>query len=192
MDQRRREAQTLIRLRDGTRSLWKTADACRNVPDEHTVDILDVVYVSHFVWRAAKVFHPRREHQEAFARERLLRILQGDAKGVIAGLQRMATQRNLRGHSRQEIDTVCDYFEMHLQRMKYDQYLAAGYPIATGLIEGVCRHLVKDRLERSGMRWTLHGAQAMLHLRALRQSSHWVDVVRVADNCTKSALPAAS
>ena len=57
--------------------------------------------------------------------------------------------------------------------MKYDEYLSGGYPIATGVIEGACRHLVKDRMERSGMRWTGEGAQAMLDLRALYQSSYW-------------------
>jgi hypothetical protein len=173
VEHRRRDDQPLIRLMDGQHSLWDTADACCDVPAEHVVDILDIVHVSSYVWRAAKVFHSHREHQEAFARERLLRILQGDAQGVITGLRRMATRRSLRGHPRQEIDTVCGYFETHIQRMKYDQYLAAGYPIATGVIEGACRHLVKDRMERSGMRWTLDGAQAMLNLRALRQSSYW-------------------
>jgi hypothetical protein len=171
--QRRRKDQVLIRLMDGSHSLWDTAEACCDVPAEDVVDILDVVHVSSYVWRAAKVFHSHREHQEAFARERLLRILEGDAKGVISGLRRMATSRGLRGHPRKEIDTVCGYFEAHRHRMNYDQYLAAGYPIATGVIEGACRHLVKDRLERSGMRWTLHGAAAMLNLRALRQSSYW-------------------
>lgn len=175
VEQRRRKDQTLVRLMDGQHSLWETAEACCEVPAEYVVDVLDVVHVSSYVWRAAKVFHSHREHQEAFARERLLRILQGDAKGVITGLRRMATQRDLRGHSRKEIDTVCGYFEVHLDRLKYDEYLAAGYPIATGVIEGACRHLVKDRMERSGMRWTLDGAQAMLHLRALRQSSYWDD-----------------
>lgn len=171
--QRRREDQVLIRLMDGQPSLWDTAHACCDVPAEYVVDILDIVHVSHYVWRAAKVFHSHREHQEAFARQRLLRILQGDTPGVITGLRRMATSRSLRGHPRKEIDTVCGYFQTHIERMNYDQYLAAGYPIATGVIEGACRHLVKDRLERSGMRWTLGGAQAMLNLRALRQSSYW-------------------
>lgn len=68
---------------------------------------------------------------------------------------------------------MCGYFESHRKRMKYDEYLAEGDPIATGVIEGACRHLVKDRLERSGMRWTQAGAQALLNLRALRQSSNW-------------------
>lgn len=57
--------------------------------------------------------------------------------------------------------------------MRYDTYLAAGYPIATGVIEGACRHLVKDRLERTGMQWVLDGAQAMLDLRSLHLSGHW-------------------
>lgn len=173
IEQRRRPDQMLIRLMDGQHSLWGTAETCCEVPAEYVIDILDVVHVASYVWKAAKAFHSHREHQEAFARERLLRILQGDAKGVITGLRRMATLRGLHEKQRKEIDTVCGYFEAHSSRMKYDEYLAAGYPIATGVIEGACRHLVKDRLERSGMRWTLDGAQAMLNLRALRQSSYW-------------------
>jgi hypothetical protein len=57
--------------------------------------------------------------------------------------------------------------------MRYSEYLAAGYPIATGVIEGACRHLVKDRLERAGMRWILEGAQSMLHLRSVHLSGLW-------------------
>ena len=57
--------------------------------------------------------------------------------------------------------------------MTYDEYLAVGLPIATGVIEGACRHLVKDRLERTGMRWSASGAQAMLSLRCLKASNVW-------------------
>lgn len=187
VEHRRREDQVLIRLMDGQHSLWDTAQACCEVPAECVVDILDVVHVSSYVWRAAKVFHSHREHQEAFTRERLLRILQGDVKGVVAGLRRMATVRNLRGNSRKEIDTVCGYFAAHRDRMQYDVHLAAGYPIATGVIEGACRHLVKDRMERSGMRWTLEGAQAMLNLRALRQSS-WEQFHQRPNSTTTTSL----
>jgi len=187
VEQRRREDQTLIRLMDGQHSLWDTAETCCEVPAEQVVDILDIVHVSSYVWRAAKVFHPHREHQEAFTRERLSRILEGDVKGVVAGLRRMASLRNLRGSPRKEIDTVCGYFEAHRRRMQYDEYLKAGYPIATGVIEGACRHLVKDRMERSGMRWTLAGAQAMLNLRALRQSS-WEEFHQQPHSTTTTAL----
>ena len=57
--------------------------------------------------------------------------------------------------------------------MRYDEYLRRGYPIASGVIEGACRHLVKDRMERSGMRWTLEGARSMLNVRAAFQSDYW-------------------
>ncbi len=57
--------------------------------------------------------------------------------------------------------------------MRYDEYLSAGYPIGSGVAEGACRHLVKDRLEGAGMRWSLAGAYAMLHLRALYLNGDW-------------------
>lgn len=172
--QRRRPNQPVLRLMDGQKSLWDVADVClEDVPREQIIDILDILHVSQYVWRAAAVFHSAFEHREAFARERLLRILQGDARGVITGLRRMATQGGLAGQKLREITIVCGYFQNNLHRMRYDEYLREGYPIATGVIEGACRHLVKDRMERSGMRWRLDGAQPMLNVRAVWQSSYW-------------------
>jgi hypothetical protein len=171
---RRRSDQPLIRLMDGQKSLWDVADAClESVPPSQIVDILDILHVSQYVWRAAGVFHGAYEHREAFARDRLLRILHGDVRGVITGLRRMATERGLTGQKLREIKAVCGYFHNNACRMRYDAYLREGYPIATGVIEGACRHLVKDRMERSGMRWRLDGAQAMLNVRAVWQSSYW-------------------
>ena len=69
----------------------------------------------------------------------------------------------------------CFIFENNASRMRYHEYLRRGYPIATGIIEGACRHLVKDRMERSGMRWSITGAQAMLHVRAIHQSADLSD-----------------
>jgi hypothetical protein len=81
--------------------------------------------------------------------------------------------KKLKGQSAKEIATVRGYFERNKDRMRYHQYLARGYPIGTGVIEGACRHLVKDRMERTGMRWRLSSATAMLNVRAVFQSSHW-------------------
>jgi hypothetical protein len=168
---RLRDDQPIVLLFDGQCSLWTTADHCLDpgVADR-TVEILDIIHVSQYVWRAAKVFHSQREHREAFARERVQRILNGDVQSVITGLKRMAALHRLDKKGRTEIATVCGYFENNASRMKYDEYLSQGYPIATGVIEGACRHLVKDRMERSGMRWSLPGAQAMLHVRAIHKS----------------------
>jgi hypothetical protein len=57
--------------------------------------------------------------------------------------------------------------------MRYDEYLARGWPIGTGVVEGACGHLVNARMEQSGMRWTTGGAQAVLELRAVRLNGHW-------------------
>jgi hypothetical protein len=171
---RHQSGQPLIRMMDGQEYLWQTAALCLDaVPPELTIDILDIIHVSGYVWRAAKVFYAHEEQREAFTRERLLRILQGQVGSVITGLRQMACRRGLPSKERREITTVCNYFAKHASRMRYDEYLRAGYPIATGVIEGACRHLVKDRMERSGMRWTLQGAEAMLNVRAVHISSYW-------------------
>jgi hypothetical protein len=179
---RHQDGQPVIRLMDGQPSLWNAADACLDEFIEDlrqkqeanlVIDILDIIHVSHYVWRAAKVFHTHKEHQEAFAHERLLRILRGEVSGVIKGLRRMATEHELGGPQRKEITTVCNYFENNAHRMRYDEYLKAGYPIASGVIEGACRHIIKDRMEQGGMRWRLAGAEAMLNVRAVCASSEW-------------------
>ena len=88
-------------------------------------------------------------------------------------MRRMASQRNLTGQKRKEVTKTCTYFENNLQRMRYDEYLQAGYPIASGVIEGASRHIIKDRMEQGGMRWTRAGAQAMLNVRSVCASSEW-------------------
>ena len=94
-------------------------------------------------------------------------------KSVVRGLRRLGTTRKLIGKQAKALDRICGYFEKYADYMRYDEYLRRGYPIASGVIEGACRHLVKDRMERSGMRWTLEGARSMLHLRAAFQGDHW-------------------
>lgn len=176
VQQRRKKNQLLVRLMDGQHSLWSDADAClSDCSSDHVIDILDIVHVAGYVGKAAKVLVRGEAAQEEFIRDRLLRILKGDVHGVVRGLRRMATIQKLSKEKRADVDTACGYFTAHADRMKYDEYLAAGLPIATGVIEGACRHLVKDRLERTGMRWSTGGAQAMLSLRCLKASNAWDD-----------------
>jgi hypothetical protein len=179
---RRQPGQPIVRLMDAQPSLWEASEVCLEETIEKLrqtkevlVDILDIIHVSLYVWKAAKAFHSHKEHQEAFAQDRLLRILRGEVVSVILGMRRMATQRKLTGQARKDVTTVGNYFEKNAQRMRYDEYLRAGYPIASGVIEGACRHIIKDRMEQGGMRWTLAGAQAMLHVRSVCASSAWED-----------------
>jgi hypothetical protein len=180
--QRRGDGQVLVRLCDGQESLWRVADICLGLDNkddsqkrlENVVDVLDVIHVSGYVWSAGRALYGKTESSvESFVRDRLLRILQGEAQGVIRGIRRMATERGLCGQKLKDVKTACRYLENNLDRMRYDEYLAAGYPIASGVIEGACRHLVKDRMERTGMRWREPNAGAMLFVRALEVTDLW-------------------
>jgi len=93
---------------------------------------------------------------------------------MAGGMRRSATRRGLRSEARKPVDTCARYLLNHSAYLRYDHYLAQGFPIATGVIEGACRHLVKDRMDVTGARWSLTGAEAVLRLRALR-SSHDFD-----------------
>ena len=169
---RRRSGQVLVALMDGQESLWETMKMHLTF-SARTVPILDILHALAYVWEAAGLFKKDDKQRKAFTRERLLRILSGDVQGVISGLRRMGTTHNLTGKAAEDLARICGYLEKNSDRMRYDEYLRRGYPIASGVIEGACRHLVKDRMERSGMRWTLEGARSMLHVRATFQSDHW-------------------
>jgi hypothetical protein len=105
--------------------------------------------------------------------ERLRDLLEGRVDAVIEGVRRRMTREGLRGSKRKVVRSAIAYLKNNREHMKYDEYLAAGYPIGSGVAEGACRHLVKDRMEQTGMRWTLEGAQAMLHVRALYLNDQW-------------------
>ncbi len=167
---RRRPRQKVIVLLDGQVSLLQEMDAMLG---DSTIAILDIIHVSSYVWDAGKALYANREEQLDFVRSRLLEILRGRVLGVVHGIRRMATVRKLKGTKRESIDTACNYLESNHERMKYDEYLSRGYPIATGVIVGACKNLVKDRMERSGMRWNMEGARSMLNLRAAFQSDYW-------------------
>ena len=92
---------------------------------------------------------------------------------MIGGLRRLLKNSELRGEKRRTVTACIRYYENNRDHMRYDEYLAAGYPIGSGVAEGACRHLVKDRMEQTGMRWTPSGAQAMLHLRAIYLNGDW-------------------
>ena len=112
---------------------------------------------------------------EEYVDERLRDLLEGRVGAVIEEFRRSITRQHLRGNKRQVVKSAIEYLENNREHLKYDEYLAAGYPIGSGVAEGACRHLVKDRLEQTGMRWTVAGAQAMLHVRALYLNDEWED-----------------
>ncbi len=182
INQRRVEGQVLVRLCDGQESLWTAADICLGLDDKDEAQKRSRKCGGYFGYHSRQrlrvvcgtgVAGKNESAVESFVRDRLLRILQGEAAGVIRGVRRMATERKLRGQKLKDVMKACNYLENNLDRMHYDEYLAAGYPIASGVIEGACRHLVKDRMERTGMRWRESNAGAMLSVRAVEVTDLW-------------------
>jgi hypothetical protein len=162
----------MVHLCDGQEALWQARQA--HLPAKNTVDVLDLLHVTPRLWQAAHVFHPEGSAEaEAFARARILRVVQGQVELVVRGLRVMGTKRGLSGPRKKTLAQACAYLWNNRERMRYDEYLAKGYPIASGVIEGACRHLVKDRMERAGMHWTPAGAQAMLDVRSTYINGDW-------------------
>jgi len=171
-DARRREDQPMVCLMDGQRSLWTSC--ATHLRREDVVEVLDFLHATSYLWDAAYLFHAEgSDEASVFVRDRTLRLLRGEVGYVIGGLRQMATKRGLSAAKQKKLTQICNYFHRNRGRMRYDEYLAAGFPIASGVIEGACRHLVKDRMERAGMRWTIDGAQAMLDLRSTYINDQW-------------------
>lgn len=167
-----KQRQETVYLHDGQESLW---DACEgHLPARNSVQVLDLLHVTPRLWQAAHLFEREGSPEaEAFVRRRLLRVLQGGVLLVVRGLKQMGTKRQLTRAKRKSLQGLCGYLENNAKRMAYDRYLAAGYPIASGVIEGACRHVVKDRMERAGMHWTPEGAEAMLEVRSVFVTDSW-------------------
>jgi hypothetical protein len=157
---------------DGQEALWQAcADA---VADEGRVEILDLLHVTPRLWQAAKLLYGDKGKEVLpFVRQRVTAVLEGKVANVIRGLRRLAAVRGLSGAKKKALGRICRYFHKNQRRMRYEVYLREGYPIASGVIEGACRHLIKDRMERAGMHWTVAGAQAMLDLRSVWIGGHW-------------------
>lgn len=164
----------LVCLLDGERQLWDLQGEW--LP--RAIGILDIFHANERLWTAAHCFHPESSPQANQFVERYLRmLLEGRVESVIRSFRQLLSTRSLSGEKRKRLLATITYYDNNRQHMRYDEYLSAGYPIGSGVAEGACRHLVKDRMEGTGMRWSLEGAQAMLNTRALYLNGNWSDFV---------------
>lgn len=168
--------RSLIMLVDGlTEQLRQVYAAIKRHGRQVTV-IQDFVHVLEYVWDATWCLHEEGDPKaEQWVREHATEILRGKSSEVAAGMRRSATFRGLSQAQREPLDKCAEYLLKNRERLNYAQALEKGWPIATGVIEGACRHLVKQRMELTGARWSLQGAEAILRLRALRMSGHLYD-----------------
>ena len=167
--------QHRVALTDGAEPLQ---DQFRDKSPQFTL-VLDIIHASEDLWNAANAVlgetHPDRT---TWVGEHLLQVLSGKTTDVIQSLERLAQDPSTSPAQRHTLNTTIGYYRRNLPYMHYDRYLAQGWPIGTGVVEGACGHLVKDRMEQSGMRWTQPGAQAVLDLRAVRVNDDWDEYQR--------------
>jgi hypothetical protein len=160
-------------LIDGSEDLIRRVESTASRYKVEVTILQDFVHVQEYVWKAAHAFYPGEDAASARERwvlERQQQLLRGKAQDVATGLRRAATYHGLSAKEAEPVHKAADYIEKNQARMGYDQALEQGFPIATGVIEGACRHLVKDRMELTGARWRLDDAEAILRLRALKVS----------------------
>ncbi len=156
--------RTWVIVTDGERALQlRVCDTFKGV-----TLVLDLLHVLEKLWKAAHALHPEGSREaETFVYQRAERILNGQVSQVVKGLRQTATKRTLTATNTKTLRDVAGYYHRNRERMRYDTYLANGWPIASGTVEGACKNLIRDRFERSGMRWTRETAEALLRLRAI-------------------------
>jgi len=138
--------------------------------------LIDFIHVLEYVWRAAWSFYREGDPDaETWVHDKALAILNGKASTVAAAIRRKATRRNLPTDRRAGADRCADYLLNKRGYLDYPTALNNGWPIATGIIEGACRHIVKDRMDITGARWGLDGAEAILKLRAVHANGDFDD-----------------
>jgi hypothetical protein len=170
-DQRNpRGKKTVVCIMDGEAKLW--AKQREMFPE--AVGVLDIFHVMEHLWPCVHRFESENTPKACRLFEKQFRaILEGRIGRVIGAFRQMAAKRKLKRGALQKLEEHLAYFEGNRDRMKYDEYLEQGFPIGSGVVEGACRNLVKDRLERTGMRWGTYGAQAILDLRAIYLNRDW-------------------
>jgi hypothetical protein len=163
-----RQERTWVVLVDGNNTQIQAirAEAARREVSVRIV--VDFIHVTEYIWGAAwSFFHKGDRDAETWVAAQLTKILNGKAGEVAAGIRRRATRFGYDPTERKGADEAANYLTAKKPYLDYATALAAGWPIATGVIEGACRYLVKDRMDITGARWGLDGAEAILRLRAL-------------------------
>ncbi len=166
-----RKKRRWLMLVDGDERQLRAIKSCIERYQADVVIVQDFIHVLEYLWKAAYCFHPEgSEAAEKWVMDRARMLLESRASDAAAGMRRSATRRGLSQKERGPVEKCAEYVLKNKERLDYASALAEGWPIATGVIEGACRYLVKDRMELTGARWSLEGAEAVLCLRSLHAS----------------------
>ena len=163
----------LLCLIDGAQSLVSSLGAAfRRIRNK--VIILDIIHVLEYIWLIAHLkYGEGNDEASQYVYDHLLMVLKGDVSAYLQELDDERKTGSWTASQEQMFSKVMTYLENHQPYMNYGEYLAQGYPIATGVVESACGHVVSDRMEISGARWGIQGSEAILRLRSVWQSQDW-------------------
>lgn len=169
----RTNQRPLVAVMDGALCLWTLLSSL--LRGMNWVGILDIIHVAGYLWNVGNALHGENTKEgKKWVYDHLLAILQGRVGRVIGGLKQVLKKRKrLKKSQRKALQDAISYFENHREWMRYDEYLAAGYPIGSGVVESTCGHTVKNRMEGTGRRWSIKGAESTLLLRSVYTSNDW-------------------
>ena len=171
-----------VGLRQGAHIQHKVAlcDGCEALQSRLTTQfadfdlVLDFIHADEYLWKVANCLLGETNDQRfEWMAQRTLQMLSGETAPLISNFRQLAQEPQTTQAQRTQLNQAANYFERNLPHMDYPTYLANGWPIASGVIEGACRHFVKDRCELSGMRWHQTGAENLLRLRAVAENDDW-------------------
>jgi len=166
--------RTWIALVDGNKDQITRIEAEAAARGIEVPVLIDFIHVTEYLRNAAWCFHPEASPDAApWVREHARAVLDGRAQQVAAAIRAQATAQDLSRSKRATAEKAARYLDTKAPYLGYPAALAAGWPISTGVIEGACRHLVKDRMDITGARWSTDGAEAILKLRAIRANNDW-------------------
>lgn len=161
--------RTWVALVDGNNHQIDRIQTEANARGADVTIVVDLIHVLEYLWGAVWCFFAEGDTAaEAWVRDRALAVLEGHACHVATGIRRRASAAGLAKHQRIKADACATYLTNKADYLDYPTALAQGWPIASGVIEGTCRYLVADRMDITGARWSVNGAEAILKLRAVR------------------------
>ncbi len=165
----------LVCVMDGAKCLWQLfGELFQEVKNK--VLILDIIHVVEYLWLIAHVkYKEGSDKAQEYVYEKLYLILQGKVASYLMELHKEMMSEELSNSKKKTFSKVITYLKNHRHYMKYDEYLARGYPIGSGIVESACGHVVKDRMEITGARWGITGAESILQLRSIVKSNDWDD-----------------
>jgi hypothetical protein len=168
--------RTWVALVDGNNHQIQRIKAGAKARKVKVTIVVDFIHVLEYLWNATWCFHAARDPAaEQWVHRQATAVLNGHARKVAGQIRRKSTNARLDPANRKIAEEAATYLTRKAPYLDYPTALEQGWPIATGIIEGACRHIVKDRMDITGARWGLTGAEAVLKLRAIKANGDFND-----------------